>query len=80
MSIFNNDNNYADPYNTNIFNVPRLLRDSSIQQQYLLEPEYWTLGKHERGFFEQEAMDIDDLREQSAYKRIRYSVEHTLQS
>ena len=79
MSAFNNQNNFTDPYNTNMFNLPQLLRDSSFQVQYLQETEDLFLGKHERGFFEDEDMDIDSLREQSAYKRIRYSDEHYLQ-
>ena len=60
MATFSNHNNYLSPYDTDEFNVPRLLRGSSIQEQYLQHgTEDWVLGKHVRGFFDDEEMDID---------------------
>ena len=70
MSALNNYNNFTEDYDTDMFDVPMLLRDSSIQQQQqhrLQGPDNWLLGKHERrGFFGEEEMDIEDLIQQSA--------------
>ena len=76
MSTFNNHDNFTSPYDTDEFNVPRLLRGSSIQEQYLQHgTEDWVLGKHVRGFFDDEEMDIDQCIQQNANKRLRYSDE-----
>ncbi len=73
MSAFHNDNNnFPGAYDTDMYNVPLLLRDLSIQQQ----PEGWLLGKHERGFFGEEEMDLEEVIQQSASKRLRYSDEY----
>ena len=55
MSTFNNVNNFTDSYDTDKFIVPRLLRDSSFQEQYQQETEDWGLGKHDRCFFDEDA-------------------------
>ena len=55
MSGFNNHNNLTSPYDTDKFNVPLLLRGSSMQEHYLQETEDWGLGKHDRCFFDEDA-------------------------
>jgi hypothetical protein len=71
MSAFDKDNNFTDPYNTDKFNVPQLLRDSSIQEHYPQEPEYWVLGKHERSFFDEDPQDIEEYIKQNAEKKLK---------
>ena len=78
MSAFNNDNNQPEAYDLNIFSVPRVLRGFSIQDP-LQGPEDWLLGKHERGFFFGEELDLDELIQQNANKRPRYSDEDNYQ-
>ena len=58
--------------------MPLLLRDLSIQEP-LQGPEDWHLGKHERGFFFCEEFDLDELIQQNANKRPRYSDEDNIQ-
>jgi hypothetical protein len=78
MSTLNNHDDFAEPYDMDIFNVPLLLRGLSIQEP-LQGPEDWHLGKHERGFFGDEERDLDELIQQNANKRVRYSDEDNIQ-